>query len=60
MSNPQMTWKEFKNEVDRILKERDISEDTAVWYIDISWPDAGDFKTERIIVGYDPKKGICV
>jgi hypothetical protein len=29
-----MTWKEFKEEVDKQLKENDISEDTQIDYID--------------------------
>ena len=37
-----MTWKEFKEEVDRQLKEQDISEDTRIRLIDVS--DIDDIK----------------
>jgi hypothetical protein len=33
-----MTWKELKEAIDKQLKERGISEDTEIWYIDISFP----------------------
>ena len=60
MSKPQMTWSEFRDEVDRILREKGISEDIPIWYIDISWPDAGDIKAERMGVFFDSNHGICV
>lgn len=30
-----VTWKEFKTEVDKQLKEQEVSEDTEVSYIDL-------------------------
>jgi len=34
-----MTWAEFKAEVDRQLKEKDIKEDTRIRFIDVSYSD---------------------
>jgi len=34
----QLTWKQFKDKVETALKEADKSEDTEVWYIDITYP----------------------
>lgn len=33
-----MTWKEFKEELDRELKAQGIDENTEIWYIDVSFP----------------------
>ena len=55
-----MTWKEFKAAVDKMLAEDDISEDTKIWYIDISFPDADDFEKGRIWVSAADPCGISV
>lgn len=34
-----MTWGEFKDFVDARMQEQGLSEDTYIWYIDISFPD---------------------
>jgi hypothetical protein len=34
-----VTWREFKEWVDRQLAEKGISEDTPIWFIDLSFPD---------------------
>lgn len=34
-----MTWKEFKEAVDKQLKEKGISEDAEIWWIDVTCPD---------------------
>ena len=33
-----LTWKKFKELVDSEMKEKNIDENTPIWYIDISWP----------------------
>lgn len=33
-----MTWREFKDHIDKQLKELGIPEDKVIWYIDISFP----------------------
>lgn len=48
-----MTWKEFKNSVDKALQEKDIDENTEIWYIDISFPDKDNFETGRLGVSLD-------
>ena len=35
-----MTWNQFKEHVDTLLKEQEISADEEVWYVDISFPKA--------------------
>jgi hypothetical protein len=36
-----MTWKEFKENADKQMKEKNISEDTPIEYIDISFGYSG-------------------
>ena len=38
----QMTWAQFKIIIDAELKEKGISEDSPIWYIDVSFMDATD------------------
>jgi predicted nucleic acid-binding protein len=51
-----LTWKEFKEKIDKQLKEKNISEDTRIQYIDISFPR----KDEDIEIRYDDACGICI
>lgn len=55
-----MTWKQFKEEVDKQLAEKGISEDEEIWYIDISFPQEDDFEKERLSVGLDEHCGIVI
>ena len=55
-----MTWKEFKDAVDKRLAEDGISEDDSIWYIDVSFPDMDDFEKGRIWVSKDDSCGISV
>jgi len=32
------TWKEFKDAIDKLLAENNISDDVPIWYIDVSYP----------------------
>lgn len=43
-----MTWKEFKEEVEKQLEEQDISEDEDIFYIDF-----GGYDTEEAEVSLD-------
>jgi len=54
-----MTWKEFKQEVDRQLADAGQSEDVPIWYIDISWPDMGHESTAPTAV-VDEKMGLAI
>ena len=45
-----LTWKEFKELVDEILKKDGKSEDAEIWYIDISFPTKYDFERGSIDV----------
>jgi hypothetical protein len=36
------TWKEFKELVEKQMKEKGIPEDVKLWYIDLSFPDNVD------------------
>jgi len=49
---PCMTWKQFKDGVDKQMQEKGISEDTEIWYIDFSFPDADGFEKENMGVFY--------
>lgn len=55
-----MTWKEFKDAVDKKMKEKGIEESVSIWYIDISFPEKDDFEKETIVVGTTEKLGICI
>jgi hypothetical protein len=44
-----MTWKEFKNSVERQLKALNLSEDTKIWYIDYH---STDIRFDEIEVEY--------
>lgn len=55
-----MTWKQFKDAVDKQLSEKGISEDESIWYIDISFPQEGDFEDDRMNVFLDKNSGIAV
>lgn len=46
-----MTWKEFKDAVDKQMKEKGIDENTEIDFIDISMPDKDSFKKEYHGVG---------
>lgn len=56
----EMTWKEFKTDVDRHLAQKDISEDEPIWYIDISFPSKDDFDKDRLNVILDKNSGIAI
>ena len=45
---PDMTWKQFKDGVDKQMQEKGISEDTEIWYIDFSFPNVDDFEKENM------------
>ena len=59
MSSEYMSWKEFKDAVDKILREDNISEDTEIWYIDIHLPFKKDFE-EIFVVSKDDNLGIAI
>lgn len=43
-----MTWKQFKEEVDKQLAEKNISEDEEIWYIDIgAFPDTVSVDSDK-------------
>lgn len=44
MSNPT-SWKEFRDKVEADMKEKGISEDTPICWIDISYPDEHTLNT---------------
>ena len=35
----QVTWKEFRDAVDKMLTDNDVSHDVPIWYIDFSFPE---------------------
>ena len=37
-----MTWNQFKEHIDALLKDQQISGDEEIWYIEISFPMADD------------------
>lgn len=43
---PQMTWNQFKEHVDTLLKEKGISPDEEIWYIDTHYPSAEQIGAE--------------
>lgn len=51
-----MTWKEFKEQVDRQLAEQGISEDTPIQYIDLSFP----IKNSELITENGGPAGIAI
>ena len=55
-----MTWNEFKNFVDKELEENEISQDTEIWYIDISFPPKDNEGFDTIIISIDEKLGISI
>lgn len=54
-----MTWKEFKKEVDRQLKEKGVSEDEPLNYIDINGG-FGELEKEDIEVIFTKGLGITI
>ena len=48
-----MTWTQFKTKVETQLKEKGISEDCSIWYIDISFSD-------RVYVDVDDSCGVAI
>ncbi len=46
-----MTWKEFKDAVDKQLAEEGISENEEIEYIDFSFPNKDDFEKGELHVG---------
>ena len=52
----QMTWKQFKEQVDKRMEEQGISEDVEIWYIDISAPE----QDEDLNVTLDPSSGLAI
>jgi Tfp pilus assembly pilus retraction ATPase PilT len=55
-----MTWKQFKEYVDKELKEKGIEENTELWYIDISFLGDDDIEKERINVFTDKDCGVAI
>jgi hypothetical protein len=55
-----MTWKEFKDAVDKKLKEDSRDENTEIEYIDISFPGKGDFEKGRFDINVVGKNGISI
>lgn len=33
-----VTWKQFKDAIDKLLADNDMPQDVPIWYIDISFP----------------------
>jgi len=56
----KMTWKEFKDAIDKELKEKGIDESTEIWYIDISFPNKDDFEKGRLEFGLNDLCGITI
>jgi hypothetical protein len=55
-----MTWNEFKAWVDRELLVLGRGGDVPIHYIDISHPRTPVLGIDEIIVGIDPKLGLCI
>lgn len=55
-----MTWKQFKDGVDKSLKEMGLSEDVEIEYMDFSWPEPDDFKQDRLNVYHEERTGISI
>ena len=55
-----MTWKQFKEAVDKQLAEKGISENEEIWYIEISFPQEDDFDKDRLRVDFDDDCGIAL
>lgn len=53
-----MTWKEFKEAVDKQLQEKDISEDEPIWFIDTSG--AMSLDVDEVHVSLDEDMGIAI
>ena len=56
----QMTWKEFKDAVDKLLAKKGISENEPIWYIDISFLNKKDFEMESLTISLDEHCGIAI
>jgi hypothetical protein len=52
-----MTWKEFKEEVERQMEEKDIPLDAEIDWIDVS---AGWFQLQKIYVNYTKVEGLAI
>jgi len=48
-----MTWKEFKEGIDKKLVAENISEDTPIEYIDISHPPKNAIEDDRVYILVD-------
>jgi hypothetical protein len=59
-NQPVMSWKEFKDSVDKALEEMGINETEGIWFIDVSFPEKEGFAIGRISVTYDDTDGISV
>lgn len=55
MKNNTLTWKQFKEEIDKLLSQNEIPEDALIWFIDVSWPQAGN-----LLVGKDEDGKIII
>jgi hypothetical protein len=53
-----LTWTEFKASVDRQLAKQNISPDTQIWYIDVSFP--GEESHNKVEVSVDDILGIAI
>lgn len=47
-----MTWTEFKQAIDKQLEENQISPDSDIWYIDISFPESDPDHSQYPMVSY--------
>lgn len=57
-----MTWGEFKDFVDAKMEEQGLSEDTYIWYIDVSFPECADGERDYKVpnVGSDAVSGLAI
>ena len=51
-----LTWKQFKEVIDKQMKDKGISEDTEIHYIDISFPQLEGMN--EVEVFYDKELGM--
>ena len=42
-----MTWKEFKEAVDKAIEDAGATDEISIWFIDVSYPDIDDFVKGR-------------
>ena len=60
ISPVNMTWKEFKEYIEKYLKDNDVPGDIEIEFIDFSWPGPGDFEEGFIAAHVDRDRlSIC-